>query len=103
MVLGRGYKEKIMASIRKKKNGEKNIVLNADESAVVFTDEGIHQILSQTFRNTLLQAQATQGRSILDRFEKCSDEDATIVINDFVLIQVVNLLSEIMDNLKLKK
>jgi hypothetical protein len=92
-----------MATIQKKKNGEKNIALNANESAIVFTNEGIHQILSQTFKSTLLEAQRTQGRSILERFEKCSDKNATSVINDFVLIQVVNLLAEIVDNLKLKK
>lgn len=92
-----------MASIQKKKNGEKIIALNRGESAIVFTDEGIHQILSQTFKTTLLEAQRTQGKSIMERFEKCADKDATSVINDFVLIQVVNLLAEIVDNLKSKK
>ncbi len=92
-----------MATIQKRKNGEKNIALKANESAIVFTDEGIHQILSQTFKSTLLEAQRTQGKSIMERFEKCSDENATAVINDFVLIQVVSLLAEIVDNLKSKK
>jgi hypothetical protein len=92
-----------MAKIQSKKNGEKNIALNSNESAIVFTDEGIHQILSQTFKSTLLEAQRTQGKSILERFEKCTDKDATAVLNDFVLIQVVNLLAEIIEDLKLKK
>lgn len=102
MVFGRGYKEEIMATIQKKKNGEKIIVLNGGESAVVFTDEGIHQILSQTFKTTLLEAQRTQGKSIVSRFEECSEKEATGVLNDFVLIQVVNLLSEIIGGLENK-
>jgi deoxyxylulose-5-phosphate synthase len=92
-----------MAKIQKKKSGEKIIALNSNESAIVFTNEGIHQILSQTFKTTLLGAQRTQGKSIMERFEKCADKDATSVINDFVLIQVVNLLAEIVEGLKLKK
>ena len=91
-----------MAKIQSKKNGEKIIALNGGESANVFTDEGIHQILSQTFKTTLLEAQRTQGKSIMNRFEKCADKDATAVLNDFVLIQVVNLLSEIIGGLESK-
>jgi hypothetical protein len=92
-----------MAILEKGKNGVKTITLESDESAIVFTKTGIHQILSEKFRATLYEAQSTKGASIIKRFDNCKPEEATSVINDFVLIQVVGLLTDIMEDLKLKK
>ena len=88
-----------MSKIKKGKDGKINIVLNSSESAIVFGDEGIYQILSETFRKTLSEAQETQGASMKKKLEDCTEEGASKVLNEFVLIQVVNLLSEIMEGL----
>jgi hypothetical protein len=88
-----------VAKIKEDEDGKKTIVLNSSESAIVFGDEGIYQILSETFRKTLSEAQETQGASMIKLLEDCKDEDASKVMNEFVLIQVVNLLSEIMEGL----
>lgn len=92
-----------VGSLQKSPNGAKTITLESDESAIVFTKTGIHQILSEKFRATLYEAQSTKGASIIKRFDNCKPEEATAVINDFVLMQVVGLLTDIMEDLKLKK
>jgi hypothetical protein len=91
-----------MAKVEQFATGEKKILLNKDESAIVFGDEGIYQLLSETFRDILLEAQETHGQSILETFDKATSEDASKVINDFVLIQVVNLLADITESLRNK-
>lgn len=92
-----------MAKLEEKKNGKKIIVLEPGESALVFANDGIYQILSKTFKSVLSEAQKTRGKSILQAFDNCKPEDASKVVNDFILVQVVNLLSEIYADLKSKK
>lgn len=92
-----------MAKLEEKKSGKKIIVLEPGESALVFANDGIHQILSKTFKSVLSEAQKTRGKSILQAFDNCKPEDASSVVNDFILIQVVNLLSDIYTDLKSKK
>ena len=92
-----------MAKLEENKNGKKIIVLEPGESAIVFASDGIHQLLSKTFKSVLSEAHRTRGKSILEAFDKCKPEDASKVVNDFILVQVVNLLAEIYDDLKSKK
>jgi len=95
--------ENNVALLEKSTNGVKTITLDPEESAIVFTKTGIHQILSEKFRAILYEAQSTGGASVLKRFDECKPDEATAVINDFVLMQVVGLLTDIMEDLKLKK
>jgi TRAP-type mannitol/chloroaromatic compound transport system substrate-binding protein len=92
-----------MAKVEEKKSGKKIIVLEPGESALVFANDGIYQLLSKTFKSVLSEAQKTQGQSILQAFDNCKPEEASKVVNNFVLVQVVGLLSEIYEDLKLKK
>jgi len=91
-----------MAKVSESPNGKKNIVLNVGENAIVFGDEGIYQVLSDSFMTMLNEAKETQGQSILHAFDTCKEGEAVKVINDFVLIQVVNLLEDITRDLRNK-
>jgi len=91
-----------MAKVNQSPEGQKNIVLNKGENAIVFGDEGIYQVLSDSFMTMLKEARETQGHSILHAFDTCGEGDAVKIINDFVLIQVVNLLEDITTDLRNK-
>ncbi len=92
-----------MAKVEKKLGGKKIIALRAGESALVFASDGIHQVLSKRFKKVLSEAQRTKGASLLDAFDKCKSEEATKVVNDFILIQLIGQLTEMIDDLKSKK
>lgn len=79
---------------------KRTVHLEKGESALIFANEGIYQILSESFKDALALAQETQGKSMMDALDNCKKEDAVKVLNDFVLLQLVNLLSEIIQNLE---
>jgi pyruvate/2-oxoacid:ferredoxin oxidoreductase beta subunit len=92
-----------VAKVEKKLGGKKIIALGAGESALVFATDGIHQVLSKRFKRVLSEAQETRGASLLEAFDKCKPENATKVVNDFVLIQLIGQLAEMIDDLQSKK
>tara|TARA_R100001463_G_scaffold50604_1_gene100986 strand:- start:252 stop:530 length:279 start_codon:yes stop_codon:yes gene_type:complete len=92
-----------VAKVEKKLGGKKIIALRAGESALVFASDGIHQVLSKRFKKVLSEAQRTGGKSLLGAFDKCKPEEATKVVNDFVLIQLISQLAEMIEDLQSKK
>jgi TRAP-type mannitol/chloroaromatic compound transport system substrate-binding protein len=89
-----------MATIEKDEKGRTNILLNQGESALVFGERGIYQLLSEEFKGIISEAQKTQGQSMMDALSDSTEEDSVKVLNDFVLVQLVNLLSEIILSLE---
>tara|TARA_R110000751_G_scaffold7170_1_gene29690 strand:+ start:236 stop:520 length:285 start_codon:yes stop_codon:yes gene_type:complete len=89
-----------MADITKDEEGKTKILLDRGESALVFGERGIHQILSEEFKSALQTAHETQGKSMMDSLSEATPENSTKVLNDFVLVQLVNLLSEIIATLE---
>ena len=89
-----------MADIAKDEEGKTKILLDRGESALVFARGGIHQILSEEFKSALQMAHETQGQSMMDSLSESTPENSTKVLNDFVLVQLVNLLSEIIATLE---
>tara|TARA_R110000744_G_scaffold367486_1_gene477008 strand:- start:73 stop:366 length:294 start_codon:yes stop_codon:yes gene_type:complete len=88
-----------MAGITKDEEGKTKILLDRGESALVFSKEGIHQLLSEDFRDIISEAQETQGQSMISALSSSTPENSTKVLNDFILVQLVNLLSEIISGL----
>ena len=88
-----------MADITKDEEGKTKILLDRGESALVFSKEGIHQLLSEDFRDIISEAQETQGQSMISALSSSTPENSTKVLNDFILVQLVNLLSEIISGL----
>ena len=89
-----------MAEIEKDEKGRTNILLNQGESALVFGERGIHQLLSEEFKSVISEAQETQGQSMMDALSNSTPENSIKVLNDFILVQLVNLLSEIILSLE---
>tara|TARA_R110002126_G_scaffold263981_2_gene406881 strand:- start:1912 stop:2205 length:294 start_codon:yes stop_codon:yes gene_type:complete len=89
-----------MADITKNEEGKTNILLDQGENALVFARGGIHQLLSEEFKSVISEAQETQGQSMMDSLSSSTPENSTKVLNDFILVQLVNLLSEIILNLE---
>ena len=92
-----------MAKIEKDEKGGTNILLNQGESALIFGEGGIHQLLSEEFKSIISEAQETQGQSMMEALSNSTPENSTKVLNDFILIQLVNLLSEIILSLEANK
>ena len=88
-----------MAGITKDEEGKTKILLDRGESALVFSKEGIHQLLSEEFKSVISEAQETQGQSMISALSSSTPENSTKVLNDFILVQLVNLLSEIISGL----
>ena len=89
-----------MAKIEKDEKDRTNIRLDQGENALVFTKGGIHQLLSEEFKSVISEAQETQGQSMMDALSNSTPENSTKVLNDFILVQLVNLLSEIILSLE---
>ena len=83
--------------------GTVDIHLSKGESALIFANEGIYQVLSEEFKGVITKANETQGKSLVDSLENCEEKDATKVLNDFVLLQLVNLLAEIIQSLGMNR
>jgi len=79
--------------------GKIDVHLSKGESALIFANEGIYQVLSDEFKDIIKEANETQGKSLVGALETCEEKDATKVLNDFVLLQLVNLLAEIIQSL----
>jgi len=79
--------------------GKIDVHLSKGESALIFANEGIYQVLSDEFKDIIKEANETQGKSLVNSLETCEEKDATKVLNDFVLLQLVNLLAEIIQSL----
>ena len=70
-----------MADITKDEEGKTKILLDRGESALVFSKEGIHQLLSEDFRDIISEAQETQGQSMISALSSSTPENSTFLFN----------------------